>query len=45
MAKPEPWRSETLDTLGLPRDDKEWLGAELNDLEGWHDFHLALLEA
>ena len=24
---------------------KDRLGADLNDLEGWHDFHLALLEA
>ena len=45
ILKPEPWRSETLDTLGLPKDDTEWLGTDLNDLEGWQDFHLALLEA
>jgi len=45
ILKPEPWRSEMLDTLGLPKDDTEWLGTDLNDLEGWQDFHLALLEA
>jgi hypothetical protein len=44
-AKPEPWRSETLETLGLPKDDAEWLGTDLNDLEDWQDFHLELLEA
>ena len=25
----------------MPKDDTEWLGADLNDLEGWQDFHLA----
>ena len=44
MPKPEPWRSETLVALGLPKDDVEWLGTDLNDLDGWQDFHLALLE-
>ena len=42
--KPEPTRSEILDLLGLPKDDKEWLGTDLNDLDDWHGFHLALLE-
>jgi hypothetical protein len=45
IQKPEPWRSEMLDLLGLPKDDKGWLATELNDLEDWRDFHLALLEA
>ena len=44
FAKPEPARSETLDMLGLPADDTEWLGTDLNDLEDWHCFHLALLD-
>jgi len=42
--KPEPVRSETLDLLGLPQSDKEWLGTDLNDLEDWYGIHLALLE-
>ena len=45
ILKPEPWRSEMLDTLGLPKDDKEWHATDLNDQEDWQDFHLALLEA
>ena len=45
IPKPEPWHSEMLDTLGLPRDEKEWLATDLNDLEDWQDYHLALLKA
>ena len=45
IPKPEPWRTEMLDTLGMQPDDKEWLATDLNDLEDWQDFHLALLEA
>ena len=45
IQKPEPGRSEMLDLLGLPQDDKEWLATDLNDLDDWRDFHLALLEA
>ena len=43
IAKPEPWHSEMLDTLGIPKDGKEWLATDLNDLEDWQDFHQALL--
>lgn len=42
--KPEPGRSEMLEVLGLPQSDKEWLGTDLNDLDDWHGFHLALLD-
>ena len=42
--KPEPGRSEMLEILGLPQSDKEWLGTDLNDLDDWHGFHLALLD-
>jgi hypothetical protein len=42
--KPEPWRSEMLDELGLPKSDKEWLGTDMNELEDWQGFHLALLD-
>ncbi len=45
IAKPEPWHSEMLDTLGIPKDGKQWLATDLNDLEDWQDFHQALLEA
>ncbi len=44
FAKPEPGRSETLQMLGLPSSDKAWLGTDLNDLDDWQGFHLALLE-
>jgi hypothetical protein len=33
-----------LDELGLPKSDKEWLGTDMNDLEDWQGFHLALLD-
>ena len=42
--KPEPGRSEMLEVLGLPQSNKEWLGTDLNDLDDWHGFHLALLD-
>ena len=42
--KPEPGRSEMLESLGLPASDQEWLGTDLNDLDDWHGFHLALLK-
>ena len=42
IQKPEPLRSKTVDLLGLPGNDTEWLGTDLNDLEDWQDFHLAL---
>jgi len=42
--KPKPGRIETLELLGLPQSDKEWLGTDLNDLEDWHGVHLALLD-
>lgn len=42
--KPEPGRSEMLEILGLLQSDKEWLGTDLNDLDDWHGFHLALLD-
>ncbi len=41
--KPEPGRTEMLDSLGLPKDDKEWFGTDLNDLDDWQGFHQALL--
>ena len=44
FVKPEPERSRVLDTLGLPNDDTEWTAPELNELEDWHGFHLALLD-
>lgn len=44
FAKPEPGRSDALETLGLPASDQEWLGTDLNDLDDWHGFHLALLD-
>ncbi len=44
FAKPEPGRSKTLEMLGLPPSDQEWLGTDLNDLDDWHGFHLALLD-
>jgi hypothetical protein len=44
ILKPEPWRSEMLDALGLPKDDTEWAATALNDLEDWQDFHLMLLD-
>lgn len=44
FAKPEPGRSDMLETLGLPPSDKTWLGTDLNDLDDWHGFHLALLD-
>ena len=42
--KPEPGRSEMLEVLELPPSDQEWLGTDLNDLDDWHGFHLALLQ-
>ena len=42
--KPEPGRSEMLEILGFPPSDTEWLGTDLNDLDDWHGFHLALLD-
>lgn len=42
--KPEPGRTESLEFIGLPQSDKEWLGTDLNDLDDWHGIHLALLE-
>ena len=42
--KPEPGRSETLELLGLPSSDKEWLGTDLNDLDDWHGIHQSLLD-
>ena len=44
FAKPEPSCSETLELVGLPPGDKEWLGTDINDLDDWHCVHLALLE-
>ena len=41
--KPEPGRSEMLADLGLPSDDTEWTGADLNNLDDWHAFHRDLL--
>ena len=29
---------------GLHQSDKEWLGTDLNDLDDWDGFHLALLD-
>ena len=45
IPKPEPLHSEMLDAVGLPRDEKKWLATDLNDLEDWQDYHLALLKA
>ncbi|MBT4498840.1 MAG: DUF5069 domain-containing protein [Gemmatimonadetes bacterium] len=42
--KPEPERSEILGLLGLPKDDTEWISSDLNDLDDWHGFHLALID-
>ena len=42
--KREPGRSEMLESLGFPPSDTEWLGTDLNDLDDWHGFHLALLD-
>ena len=42
--KPEPGRSEMLEILGLPQSETKWLGTDLNDLDDWHGFHLALLD-
>ena len=42
--KPEPMRTESLEFIGLPPSDKEWLGTDLNDLDDWHGLHLALLD-
>ena len=42
--KPEPMRTESLEFVGLPQSNKEWLGTDLNDLDDWHGFHLALLD-
>ena len=36
-------RTESLEFIGLPQSDKEWLGTDLNDLDDWHSIHLALL--
>jgi hypothetical protein len=42
--KPEPGRTEMLQALGLPVDDKPWLGSDINDLDDWNSFHLMLRE-
>lgn len=42
--KPEPDRSNMLDLLGLPKDDTVWIATDLNDLDDWYGFHLALLD-
>lgn len=44
VPKPEPGRTETLELLGLPPSNKEWLGTDLNDLDDWHCIHLALYD-
>ncbi len=44
FVKPEPGATQTRDMLGLPESDKQWLGTDLNDLDDWHGFHLALLD-
>jgi hypothetical protein len=44
FAKPEPGRSEMLADLGMPDDDTEWSGADLNNLDDWCAFHQALLQ-
>lgn len=43
--KPEPGRSEMLETLGLPADDTVWLGTDLNDLDDWFCVHQQLVKA
>ena len=42
--KPEPERSAVLAFIGLPNDDTKWISTDLNDLDDWHGFHLALLD-
>lgn len=42
IPKPEPERSEMLDCVGLPKDDRLWIATDLNDMDDWHGFHLAL---
>lgn len=44
FAKPEPGRSDALEALGLPKSDAVWFGTDLNDLDDWNGFHLALLD-
>lgn len=43
--KPEPGRSEMLESLGLPNDDKEWLGTDINDLDDWLCVHQQIVES
>ena len=42
--KTEPSRTEMLESLGLPQSDREWVVADLNDIDDWNGFHLALLD-
>ena len=35
-------RVAQLEFVGLPNDEKVWLGVDLNNLDDWHAFHLAL---
>ena len=37
-------RANQLEFVGLPDDDKVWFGADLNNLDDWHGFHLGLLD-
>jgi hypothetical protein len=39
-SRPEP--AELLATVGLPPSDDAWLVTDLNNLDDWHTFHLAL---
>ena len=42
--KAEPGCAEMLKLLGLPPSDKAWVVTDLNDLDDWNSFHLALLD-
>ena len=42
--KSEEGRTEMLEALGLPQSDREWTVSDLNDLDDWRGFHLALLD-
>jgi len=40
--KAEPGCAEALAFLGVPPSDEEWVVSDINDLDDWHSFHLAL---
>lgn len=42
--KAEPGCAEMLELLGVPPSNKEWVVSDLNDLDDWNSFHLAMLE-